>query len=49
MLIFKIKCDIISLSYHKEAFMSFTVGELFHIEMRNGIYQVLGLYGSDDK
>ena len=29
--------------------MSFTVGELFHIEMRNGIYQVLGLYGSDDK
>lgn len=29
--------------------MSFSVGELFHIEMRNGIYQVLGLYGSDDK
>lgn len=29
--------------------MSFSAGDLFHIEMRNGIYQVLGLYGSDDK
>jgi len=29
--------------------MSFSNGDLFHIEMRNGIYQVLALYGSDDK
>lgn len=29
--------------------MSFSKGNLFHIEMRNGIYQVLGVYGLDDK
>ena len=29
--------------------MSFSKGDLFHIEMRNGIYQVLDLYKSDDK
>ncbi len=28
--------------------MNFSVGDLFHIEMRNGIYQVLGLYGADE-
>ena len=29
--------------------MSFSKGDLFHIEMRNGIYQVLDFYKSDDK
>lgn len=29
--------------------MSFSSGDLFHIEMRSGIYQVLGVYGADDK
>ena len=28
--------------------MSFSKGDLFHIEMRNGIYQVLGLYKSGE-
>ncbi len=28
--------------------MSFTKGDLFHIEMRNGIFQVLERYGADD-
>jgi hypothetical protein len=29
--------------------MSFSRGDLFHIEMRSGVYQVLDLYGSDEK
>lgn len=29
--------------------MSFSKGDLFHIIMRNGIYQVLGLFSLDDK
>ncbi len=29
--------------------MSFSNGDLFHIEMKNGIYQVLDFYKSDDK
>ena len=29
--------------------MSFFKGDLFHIETRNGIYQVLDVYSSDDK
>ena len=29
--------------------MNFSKGDLFHIEMRNGIYQVLDFYKSDDK
>ena len=28
--------------------MSFSKGDLFHIEMRNGIFQVLDFYKSDD-
>ncbi|MBO5796860.1 MAG: hypothetical protein J6R77_00750 [Clostridia bacterium] len=29
--------------------MSFSKGDLFHIHMRSGIYQVLGLYRADEK
>ncbi len=29
--------------------MDYSKGELFHIATKSGIYQVLGLYGRDDK